>query len=835
MNIHMIGNAHIDPVWLWRWQEGFAEIKATFQSALDRLEEYPDFIFNCAAASYYEWVAQNCPEMFEQIKMRVREGRWIVAGGMWVQPDCNIPSGEAFARHMLYSQRFFARHLGVTAKTGYNVDSFGHNGMLPQLLRQGGMDAYVMMRPDIVENPDVPQGAFIWHGVDGSQITTYRIPFSYGSFEGSDEVSAEKWKIDHVISLAKELGSIDMMCFFGVGNHGGGPTIKSMQNIEALRGNMEGVDILYGSVDGYFESISQDQAHAGLPAYNGELQHHASGCYSANARIKKDNRRSEARLLQAETLCVLAHHLLGMSYPDFASAWKNVLFNQFHDILCGCSIKEAYEDAREWHGEALALAAKAQNAAAQRISWAIDTSFGSTPVRSKENDWQVWEANRLGAPYVVFNSHSWPIVMPITICRLIQKLTDAESHSIPFQKVRASRTNGGDKWDSLFLAEVPAMGYRVYRIYMEGEVAAEHSPLRAEGNEIENEKLRLVFDPETGFIEKMINKETGCEVFAGPAAVPLVIEIEHCDTWAHAVFSFREETGRFGNAEIKVLENGPVRARIRVTSRYGHSVLQQDYMLHQNASYVDVQCRLDFQEEYKMLKLAFPIAGKEHVATYEIPGGFMERPLDGLEQPGQRWVDISERNGVAEDGLKRVTPYGMTLVNDCKYAFDVLDGELRMTVANTSAYADHFANTEQSTNRDLYNECQDMGVQTFAYRLVPHGDEWQLAHATRHAAMLNTEPISFFETYHTGPLPTVFEGVHISDNAIVCDACKMAEDGDGYVLRLRECLGREVTADVKGFGMEKEFTFMPREIKTVLYRFGSREVVETDFLEELNF
>ena len=209
--VHLIGNAHIDPVWLWRWQAGYAEIKATFRSALDRMKEFPDFIFTSACAAYYKWVEENAPEMFEEIKQRITEGRWVIVGGWWLQPDCNIPSGESFVRQGLYSQRYFNEKFGIMAKTGYNVDSFGHNGMLPQILKKSGMDYYVFMRPGDHEK-DLPGNLFWWESADGSRVMAYKIPFSYGNWSGKHSDDPLRHKTLEVKKLAEEQG-YDMMNF----------------------------------------------------------------------------------------------------------------------------------------------------------------------------------------------------------------------------------------------------------------------------------------------------------------------------------------------------------------------------------------------------------------------------------------------------------------------------------------------------------------------------------------------------------------------------------------------------------------------------------------------
>ena len=225
--LHMIGNAHLDPVWLWQWQEGFQEVKSTFRSALDRLDEYEDFIFTASSAAFYEWVEKGDPGMFEEIRARVVEGRWQIVGGWWIQPDCNIPGGESFARQALYGQRYFQEKFGTTARVGYNVDSFGHNCMLPQILAKSGLDYYVFMRPAPHEK-GLPDDLFWWESDDGSRVLAFRIPFEYCT-TGED---LEK----HVRRCAGEIREpfVHTMCFYGVGNHGGGPTKENIESILRL-------------------------------------------------------------------------------------------------------------------------------------------------------------------------------------------------------------------------------------------------------------------------------------------------------------------------------------------------------------------------------------------------------------------------------------------------------------------------------------------------------------------------------------------------------------------------------------------------------------------------
>ena len=347
--VHLIGNAHLDPVWLWRWQEGYTEVLSTFRSALDRMKEHEDYIFTCAGAAYYSWVEKTDPAMFEEIRARVKEGRWVIVGGWWIQPDCNMPCGESFARHSLYSQRYFQSRFGITCNVGYNVDSFGHNAMLPQILKQSGMDAYVYMRPSAIPNVDrdnvmekeypFPDNAFLWEGADGTRIPTYRVRFGYNS--DHTDVEQALRKAFRVTELAEEQ-DLPQMSFYGVGNHGGGPTAAMIALLDDLiQKNPDGKYIFSDPVR-YFRELPLEK----LKLLRDDLQNHASGCYTAVMKVKELNRKAEEYLISAEKFTAMAE-LLGLQIekPDFESLWRIVLFNQFHDILCGCSIHSALDDA----------------------------------------------------------------------------------------------------------------------------------------------------------------------------------------------------------------------------------------------------------------------------------------------------------------------------------------------------------------------------------------------------------------------------------------------------------------------------------------------------------
>ncbi len=274
VTVYMIGNAHIDPVWLWRWGEGLAEVLATCRSALDRMNEYPEFVFTRADAATYKWIEDSCPDMFEEIRRRVREGRWSIVGGWWEQPDCNIPSGESFVRHALYGKRYLMEKFGVDVTVGYNVDSFGHNAGLPQILSKSGIAYYVFMRPDAREK-ELPEPVFWWEGPDGSRVLALRLqsPYCTGG--------AELTQHFHASAANRAHGTTAAACFYGVGNHGGGPTIANIECIRRIQREPEAPTAVFGTVQQMFEHILKERTD--FPVVKGDLQHHAVGCYSAHA------------------------------------------------------------------------------------------------------------------------------------------------------------------------------------------------------------------------------------------------------------------------------------------------------------------------------------------------------------------------------------------------------------------------------------------------------------------------------------------------------------------------------------------------------------------------
>ena len=796
--IWFIGNAHIDPVWLWRWQEGFAEIKATFRSALDRMNEFEDFIFTCAGACYYQWVEENEPAMFEEIRRRVREGRWVIAGGWWLQPDCNAPCGESFARHSLYSQRYYEKTFGTRAQFGYNVDSFGHNGMIPQLLSLSGMPRYVMMRPGEHEKA-LNADAFVWEGVDGTRIPVFRIPFAYCGDWGDRELSR---RLDVLTERVEEKDE-PYMLFYGVGNHGGGPTIANLRAV--VRYTEQDESLRFGQPGDYFDYVEKNDAlHLTV---KGDLQHHAIGCYSACRAIKRDNRRAENRLLAAEKWMTAAMSLMNLKdYSDkLRTAWADVMFNQFHDIMGGCAIKAAYEDARELHGEALKLGGDVLNAALQRISWHIDTQDGRPLDAGAVTGWEEWERVTNGTPYVVFNPNVFPVDAVVPISSRLTGAADETGAPLPFQNVRSEKNTEPERADEEGVVSVslPPLGWStIYlkRYVEDGESAMSTRLLKGRHDTLENDWVRLTFNRTSGALSSIYDKTMGRELLAS-AALAEVIEDYQNDTWAHAKDSLAGTIGAFGGGSLRLVENGAVCAVMRCESHYNDSTLIQDFTLYRDKPDIDVRVRLDWREMFRILKLSFPLKAENTRAVYEIPYGFIEKPANGEEEPGQAWAAVCGEQDGEEASLAVLT--------DSCYSYCVDGSALKFIAVRSAGWADHFGLKDQDTL------AMDLGWHEFAYSIVP-GAALDPAELTRRAAALNQPPIVVRETFHRGELPRAASQASVGCDHVLLNVIKPAEDGEGLIVRLSETANIPAHAqiDLPFANASFEADFKPLEIKT---------------------
>lgn len=820
--VHLIGNAHLDPIWLWRWQEGCGEVLQTFRSALDRLNEYPDFVFTCSSASYYKWVEEIAPDMFEEIRERVKEGRWVPVNGWWVQPDCNIPSAESFARQALYSQLYYNEKFGRICKTAYNVDSFGHSGMLPQLIKNGGMNAYVMMRPGPHENAEIPN-MFTWESLDGTRIPTFRIPAESGYGANSAEDISRTRDFSEKLMAEENHG---MMIFYGVGNHGGGPTRRCIEYLESQLKKDGYHDMIFSSPDAFFEAHCLEKVD--LPIWKDDLQHHASGCYSATSLVKQLNRRLENSLYFSEAFATVASKTAGMRdrTEDFKEAWRDVCFNQFHDILCGCSIMEAYDDVNAAMGHALTISDRIQNEAFLRIARRIDTWIDgvSDPVCEVRGH----SCGKFPRPVVVFNPLSFPIKVPVRTYHPSKQVKDDAGNDVIFSNVRSSRSNDSHL-DTVFIADVPAVGYAVYWLkpcWNENSDLPEvhiDTDVSAHDFSMENEYLKVSFDEYTGFITSLVDKKSGYNYASEdkPIAVPTVISDSKTDTWAHMVFRFHDIKGIMKLEKIELVEDGNARAVIRTRHSFGGSYLVQDFILASGQRILRSKCKALWTEDFTLLKMSFPVGDENRINTYEIPGAYIKRPTNGEEEPAGRWGAIS-----FDDGGRRT----LALLNDSKYSYDCPDNDLRLTVIRNVIFADHYSN-RPAANFNFTDE----GIQRFEYGVFVCDGEAEKSDIMNEAAMFNIRPATVPESFHKGVLPQRKGFLSVDRDNIIMTALKFCEDRSGdCIARFYETRGEDTRAHIVCEMLNADFNvdFGHNEIKTLRIS-KNGEVRETDFLEDV--
>ena len=768
LTVHMIGNAHIDPVWLWPLSEGRAEVLSSYRTALSLIEAYDGYVFTSGGAVTYRWVAQDAPDMLGAIRRAVAAGRWALVNGWWLQPDCNIPHGESFARHALYGQRELVDLLGERACVGYNVDSFGHAGSLPQLLRLGGLRYYVFFRPGPHEK-ELPATPFWWQSPDGARVLACRPPLHYCSPEDEDMRA-------RVLAVAAETpdGVGQAMCLYGVGNHGGGPTRRNVQAILAMQAASEVVRPVFSMPQAYFCAMERS-GHA-WPVVQDEMQHHARGCYTALSRVKRENRHAEHALMEAERLAALATVLCGA--PDqrapLRAAWESVLENQFHDILAGTSIRDAYEDV--WRSYA-----QAQETANQVREQAIGALSASSHV-----------LQRAGQAVLVWNSLAWErttvahLALPLGGWRHDfagrcypgqPQIRDVDGHAVPGQLLDVVFDHNTYIAHIATAAKVPAMGCQIlYVTIPEEHPPAEAPPVRPVTS-LANDYHQLAFDACTGWMTSLRHQGLDRELLSGPALVPLVID-DPSDTWSHGVQAFRDECGRFVATEPPhLLHAGPVLQTIRVRSAWGSSTITTDVTLYAHQDCIDIDLQIDWREKHKMLKLAFPFRLAGATVTASCPYGCIRRQANGHEEPCQSWVDLS---GTLDD-----EGAGVSLLNDGKYGYDALGGELRLSILRSPIYAFH---DPRKVYPGVSYHYTDQGIQRVRCRLLPHRGHWHHGHPVRRSLELHAPLLPRRVEPHEGPL-AAGPLLRVSPEQVALVALKLTEEHGHLIARGYETTG----------------------------------------------
>jgi len=826
VTVYMVGNAHIDPVWLWPVREGREEVLATYGTAISLIHDWSGYVFTSGGAITYEWVRQDDPQLFAAIQEAVRQGRWVLVNGWWLQPDCNIPSGESFARHALYGQRYLGEHFGRRARVGYNVDSFGHAATLPQLLKQAGLDYYVFFRPGPHEKA-LPQGPFWWEGPGGARVLACRPPLHYGTSGEADIVA----RIKEAAAQAPE-GFPAVLCFYGVGNHGGGPTRRNVQEIVEMASQQGPARPVFASPEPFFERATA--ARSDWPVVRDELQHHSRGCYTALSRIKRENRQAETALGRAERMMTLASlfaprdsSALSEAQPtataQIREAWQGVLFCQFHDILAGTSIREAYEDVWRLYDHAREVTTEGLQRALEALGAQIDIpDRGAQPVLV----WNTLPWERTEPVHLTIPMGGWRADFHGTRYPGTPTISDLQGGEIPCQVVDVELDNNTYMVHIEAVVTVPALGARLLYVQVpESEPPSAVSPVSTAGASIsetllDNGIVRLRFDERTGWIASIADARTESEFLAGPGNVALVID-DPSDTWSHDVESFRRLLGSFvGRTEL--LHGGPIRQTVRVRGAWCGSAVVQEISLVRGMPYIDVVMKVDWREQLKMLKLAFPLQLQGGTVTASAPYGWIVREPNGEEEPCQSWLDLT---GVASGEMR-----GMVLINDSKYGYDALRNELRLSILRSPVYAFH--KPRRMVPGVTYHYI-DQGEQVVRYRLFPHHGGWQAVNPDRRSAELHEPLLAQLAKPQTGRRS---EGslLRVEPAHVILTTLKMAEEGDGLIARGYETIGEpaDLVLVSDELGRAWRCRIAPHEIWTLELPLAGGEPTKLSLLEE---
>ncbi len=779
-SIRATGNSHIDMAWLWPWTETVEVTRNTFSSALQMMREYPDLTFTMATAQSYEWMEEKYPHLFREIQQRVKEGRWEIVGGMWVEPDLNLPAGESLTRQLLYGKRYFQQKFGVDVKIGWNPDSFGYNWQLPQIYKRAGIDYFVTQKIYWNETTKFPYKLFWWQAPDGSRLLTY-FPHDYANPLEAQRMTTDlaeyapsMYKADAGAGAVPE-GKLEMMHLFGVGDHGGGPTRLDLDTALELR--KKGVlypRLKFGTAGDYFHELEGKLSGLNVPTWNDELylEFHR-GVQTTQSENKRRNREAEVLLTQAEKFAAF-DSLYGPVYPhaEFDRAWKHVLFNQFHDILPGSGIAINYVDAERRYDEVRLIGQAIEHHALADLAARVEAP---------------------AAGVVLFNSLNWPrteavefdVQMPDKFNAL--RATDPQGRELPVEVLSIDRSTSRVRL-RMIATQVPAMGYEYIRLEA-AQPKGLQTALRASGTTLENEFFRVEVEPSSGCMTSLYDKHSRQETLAAadaePGAPALAANGKPCgnllqifedkpkqwDAWNVDADFIEHHTDLLTADEVKLVEVSPLRAVLRVHKHHLGSTFVQDITMYPGVERIDVRTTVDWHAEHQLLKVAFPLRAHSEHAAFEIPYGAIERPTTRrtpeekakFEVPALQWADLGDANG------------GFSLLNASKYGYDALGNVLRLSLLRAPKWPDPMA---------------DQGHHEFTYALYPHGGSWQQAMTVRRGFELNQPLLSVAVAAHHGPLPQQASLVSSTAENIVITAVKQAEDGNSLVVRYYEWAGK---------------------------------------------
>lgn len=751
VKVKCIGHTHIDVAWLWRLKNTKEKCARSFSTVLRLMEQYPEYTFLQTQPQLYEYIKEDYPEMFEKIKAKVQEGKWEADGGMWVEADCNLTSGESLTRQILVGGKFFREELGQEIKYLWLPDVFGYSWALPQILKKSGIPMFMTTKISWNQYNRMPHDTFKWRGIDGSEVLTHFItapePWSekgswFYTYNGHLTPKIVKGVYDAYRN--KELTD-EMLISYGYGDGGGGVN-RDMLELRRRIDKMPGLPTLEtGKASDYFEGLQEKVANTDeyVHTWDGELylEYHR-GTYTSQAYNKKMNRFLENYYRKVEWLTVLEAlekgNIADAAQDTLTEGWKIILTHQFHDIIPGSSIREVYEDSHVNYEKA------------ENIAKEVETKALNHIVAKEAKKWTIVNSTNWERSDEAFIAHEGE-----------GHFVDAEGNVLTSQK-----THNGSV---VYVDKVPALGWKTITLVEKGAANANIEAFSFNDKCVETPFYTVVMN-EAGHITSLVDKEVNREVLAAGARANVIQMFEDKplahEAWDVDIFyqeKMREVTDL---TRMEVTEVGPLQMVIRLEWKYMNTTIKQDMIFYKEDKRIDFKTWVDFRERKQLMKVAFPVDIRATYATYDVQYGNVQRPTHWntswdwarFETVAHKWVDLSERN------------YGVSLMNDCKYGHDIKDNVIRLTLLKSATHPD----TEQ-----------DQGEHEFTYSLLPHANSWVEADTEKRAYFLNN-PLQVVE----GTAKTdSYSFLNVDNNFIEVDAIKRSEDGKHLVVRAHEYTG----------------------------------------------
>ncbi|MCD6546712.1 MAG: alpha-mannosidase [Thermotogae bacterium] len=778
LKIYVVGHSHIDAVWLWDRRETIDVCcYRTFKNTVDLIKKYPNVIFAQSSAQFYEWMEKYYPEVFEEIKKLVSEGKWEIIGGMWVESDCNIPSGESLVRQILYGKKYFKEKFNFDVKVAWLPDTFGFASTLPQIFKKSGIEYFVTSKLNWQTTLPFPYFLFRWKSIDGSEIVGYETP---GGYNNTDP--------EHLIRQAKFIfmrhGIRTSIFPYGKGDHGGGFTEEMIEKLfEYQSDEFEKID--FAKVHDYFEEEIEPLKNK-LPEFKDELYLKTHrGTYTSFAKIKLNNRKAEIALDTAERFSTVANSLgMDLKFEDFEEIWKILLFNQFHDSIAGTSIEKVYKDSEKDFNKIFDFTDNIIQRSLDYILKNVDTTgtgkslFVFNPLSWQRNDIVKIELEKIG-----FSNFA---------------IKDSKGNFLDYQIIKEN----GKKYVEFLVENAPSVGYKEYKI-VEWVNQESKKTLNDLWNSkvIENEFFRVEV-ADTGVIKNIYDKKNKREVLGEKGGN--IVQIYEDKTLIEGPWNIW--LGKLDELRkpVSILkEENRLSSSITVKYRYKDqnekdSTFILKISLYKSIPLIFFKADIDWHEKHKMIKVGFHLNGHSDFTAYEVPYGHIVRrnpdskgasPAERAkwEVSGQKWLDYTFSDG----------NYGVSLLNDSKYGFDVHENFVRMSLLRTPSFPLSY-NISLEKLENLTESIMDLGRHTINYALYPHAGNWREAKTFKKAYEFNYPLIPVLAETHEGHLPKEISFLKLSgSDGVLLMSWKKSEDKKGEILRLLEIEGKEQTLEIE--------------------------------------